>query len=46
MNRAQRRANKKRNPTDGRDEAIHRGRAALRSKKPANPAERVARARK
>ena len=45
-NRAQRRAKPGRNPKDGRDDAIHRGRAALRSKKPANNAEHVARARR
>lgn len=46
MNRAQRRANKRRNPTDGRDDALKRGRKTLRDPKPANSAERDARARK
>lgn len=49
MNRAQRRAElrtKTRNPHDGREDAIRRGRVVMRSKLPANNVEREARGRK
>ena len=48
-NRAQRRAAmraKPRNANDGREQAIARGRATMRAKKPTNPAEKEARARR